>query len=432
MIGQRFAPAALQAGAADVLGVDLTLNRRALPVAEMGDVAARGRLARNLTEALGVSVTPSGATYTPAAGAELLAGSAFHAGQGHGAGRWGLWASGDYRGFSGEVDGFSQTGSVLSGWLGADYRFADNALAGLAASYGGLELESNGAADLDGNAALTGWLLHAYPYGFWMPEPWLGLWGIAGLGMGAATLAPKDAGDALTGDVRTWLGAAGQRAELVADGALSLAVKADGFVTGLTAHGELPEVSAHAWRARLLLEGGVEWRPPDGRLAGLIEVGGRLDGGAAERGLGAEAGAQVSYTHTGLGLRLTGRGRLLLAHEDRSLRDWGAGAALRWQPAGAGSGPALSVAPAWGAPASGVAALWQHQQVVPARPRSGDPPDRGAPTWLPDSVALRFGYGVDLAADGGATGRLTPYAEARFDAAQPADYRLGLEGSLEY
>ena len=419
VIGQRFAP--------DVPGVDLTLNRRALPVAELGDAAARGRLARTLTEALGVRVTPEGVSYAPASGAELLAGSAFSAQQGHGAGRWGVWGSGDYRRFDGAVDGFTQAGSVLSGWLGADYRFAANALAGLAASYGSLHLDSTSAAHTEGNATLTGWLAHAYPYGLWMPEPWLGFWAIAGLGTGNATLAPKDGGAGTTGDLRAWLGAAGQRVELASGGGLSLAAKADGFVTGLTARGGLPPVDSHAWRARLLLEGGAEWRPPDGRLAALVEVGGRLDGGDAEGGLGVEAGAQVSYTHTGSGLGVSGRGRLLLAHE-QGVRDWGAGAALRWQPGGAGAGPALSVAPAWGAPAGGVAALWQQRQVAPARPRGADPPERGRPAWLPDSVALRFGYGLDLAA----AGRLTPYAEVGLQASQPAAYRFGLEGSLEY
>ena len=404
VIGQRFAPATLQAGAPDRLGVDLILNRRALHAPEAGDAAARGRLARTLTEALGVRVTPDGVSYAPASGAELLAGSAFSAQQGHGAGRWGVWGSGDYRRFDGAVDGFTQAGSVLSGWLGADYRFAANALAGLAASYGSLHLDSTSAAHTEGNATLTGWLAHAYPYGLWMPEPWLGFWGIAGLGTGNATLAPKDGGAGTTGDLRAWLGAAGQRVELASVGGLSLAAKADGFVTGLTARGGLPPVDSHAWRARLLLEGGLEWRPPDGRLAALVEVGGRLDGGDAEHGLGVEVGAQVSYTHTGSGLGVSGRGRLLLAHE-QGVRDWGASAALRWQPGGAGAGPALSVTPAWGAARAAAA------------------------SWLPDSVALRFGY-VLLPAAGS---RVRPYAEVGLRPGGGVDdYRFGLEGSLEY
>ena len=138
----------------------------------------------------------------------------------------------------------------------------------------------------------------------------------------------------LEGDLRMCWAPWGQRVELLSAGGLSLAVKSDGFITGLTSGGELPQVDANAWRARLLLEGGLEWRPGDSRLAASVELGGRLDGGDAEQGLGVEGGAALSYTHTGSGLGITGRGRLLLVHEDAELRDWGASAILSWAPPG--------------------------------------------------------------------------------------------------
>ena len=47
--------------------------------------------------------------------------------------------------FGGDIDGFSQEGAVLSGYLGVDYRFRPNALAGLAASYSALDLTSQAA-----------------------------------------------------------------------------------------------------------------------------------------------------------------------------------------------------------------------------------------------------------------------------------------------
>ena len=43
---------------------------------------------------------------------------------------------------------------MLSGYLGADYRFAPNALAGLAASYSSLDLTST--SEVEGKATLTG------------------------------------------------------------------------------------------------------------------------------------------------------------------------------------------------------------------------------------------------------------------------------------
>jgi hypothetical protein len=56
--------------------------------------------------------------------------------------------------FGGDFDGFRQDGTVLSGYLGADYRFVPNALAGLAASYSSLDLTST--SEVEGKATLTG------------------------------------------------------------------------------------------------------------------------------------------------------------------------------------------------------------------------------------------------------------------------------------
>ena len=390
VIGRRFTAGAPAAPA-------VTLNGRALSLPAAGTAGGQGRLLRGVTEALGVRVSGDQVSFAAPTGTGLLSDSAFNVQ--HGGGGWGLWGAGDLSRFSGDVDGIEYSGGVLAGYLGADYRLAPNALAGLAAAYGSLEVSAK--TDAVGDGKLTGWLAHVYPYGYWMPEPWLGLWGIAGAGMGHATL---DHSGESQGEVRAWLGAAGQRMELLSGDLSSLAVKADGFVTGLTAGGGLPVVSAHAWRGRLLLEGAVEWRPPDSRLAARLELGARLDGGDAERGLGAEAGAEVSYTHTGLGLGLSGRGRLLLAHEDRGLREWGASALLRWAPQGAAVGPAVSVAPEWGAPVSGVDV------------RQG----------APEAVALRLSYGLVAPA-----GVVRPYAEVDLTTGS-VDYRLGVEGTLEF
>ena len=464
VIGQHLARATEAAGdEADLAGVELTLNRRALRLSDPSDAAAGGGPAHEALQALGVSVTPAGKlSVVPHSDLELLSHSAFHAHQGRSAG-WGVWGSGAAGGFQGEVDAFEQEGAVLAGYLGADYRFGAGALAGLAASYHNLQLSvTSGAA---GEADLTGWVVNVYPYGFWMPAEWLGLWAVAGLGAGAAEVAEQNTGADEEGDLRSWLGAAGQRVEFLSGGGLSLAAKADGFITGLTADGGLPAVSAHAWRARVLLEGGLEWHAPDTRLAGRVEFGGRLDGGDAEQGLGAEAGAEVSYTHTGIGLGIGGRGRLLIVHEDQAIRDWGASATLRWEPAGAGTGPALSVVPAWGRVASGPGVLWQDQPLAQElMSGAGATAGKVAP-WLPDSVALRLSYGLDVAAG---AGRVLPYAEVGLDTAQVrrvragatvdlpsagavpggmrleafgqrtarpgsvTDHRIGLEGSLEY
>ena len=411
-LGERFAAAASSSGDGDRMDLKVTLNRRPLHLPDAGDVAAQGALLRGVTAALGVRVTAAGEIdFDPVSGAQLLAESAFSMEHGSG-GRWGAWGSGDVSGFAGEVDGFEQEATVISGYLGVDYRFVPNGLAGLAASYSSLDLTSE--SELEGEATLTGHLVSAYPYGFWMPEPWLGLWGVAGLGTGRAEL--EDLGVTREGDLRMWLGAMGQRVELVSAGGLSLAAKSDGFITGLTSGGELPRVDAGAWRVRLLLEGGLEWRPGDSRLGASVELGGRLDGGDAERGLGAEGGAALSYTHVGSGLGITGRGRLLLVHEDAAIRDWGASAILSWAPPG--PGPAVSLAPVWGEPTSGVSALWQNREVLAGGSAGASSGERAA--WLPDAVDLRVSYGLGLL-----YGRVTPFATIQFEDATARRLRIG-------
>ena len=136
--------------------------------------------------------------------------------------------------------------------------------------------------EVEGKATLTGSLVNVYPYGLWMPEEWLGIWGIAGFGTGTSDLTTVGGGIPEESLI-SWLGAAGQRAELWSGGGVSLAAKSDGFVTGIrhSSYGSMPEVSAHAWRARLLVEVGLESRPRDALLSGLVELGARLDGGDA-------------------------------------------------------------------------------------------------------------------------------------------------------
>ena len=82
--------------------------------------------------------------------------------------RWAVWGSGDVR-FGGDFDGFRQDGTVLSGYLGADYRFAPNALAGLAASYSSLDLTSTTRSKAKPRLRV---LVNVYRYGLGMPESW--------------------------------------------------------------------------------------------------------------------------------------------------------------------------------------------------------------------------------------------------------------------
>ena len=433
VIGKRFAPVA----GTDAPDVDVTLNGRPLDLAEAGDAATRAELVSTVIDALGIRAQPGGTVAWDApSGAQLIGDSAFSVEHGAGGSRWGVWGSGAFSGFSGEVDGFRQGGTVYSLYLGADYRFVPDAQAGLAASHSRLDLTS--ASESEGDATLQGTLLHVYPYLHWTPTQWLGIWGLAGLGQGTAEFTTVGGSFMSPGFLQSWLGAAGQRAELWSGDTVSVAVKSDGFVSGIRQSflgviecfrggcGSDPprNVNALAWRARLLVEAGVEARPQDARLSGLVELGARLDGGDAERGLGAEAGTELSFAHTGTGLGLTARGRLLLVHEDPRIRDWGASATLIWSPPDHGPGPSVSVAPAWGRPASGMDALWQDPDAVVA---SGGDPDASAgrsSAWLPDAVDVTVSYGLD--------GLELEVFGRHLAGSREAGYRFGLGGSLEY
>jgi len=418
VIGQRFVPLA----SADETGIapaEVALNRRPLHVPGPGDSVALASTVRSVSEALGVRVAADGTVaFTPVSGMRLLADSGFRVAPRLDGGRWGIWGNGDLSSFTSELDGFKQDGTVLTGYLGADYRFVPNALAGLAASYSNLDLAS--ASGTEGDATLTGTLVSVYPYGFWMPAEWLGVWSLAGFGVGEAKL--EDAGGSSDGALRMWLGAIGQRVELVSGGGLSLAAKTDGLITGVRSSDGLPEVDAGAWRARLLLEGGFDWRPGDSRLAGSVELGGRLDGGDAETGLGAEGGAEFSYTHTGSGLGLAGRGRMLLVHEDTRIRDWGVSAGVSWQPPGLASGLALSAAPVWGQPTSGIGDLWQTGEMVLAGAGGGQSA-RDPASWLPDAMDLKMSYDLKLLQG---AGRLTPFAAVALSDSAARRLRAGV------
>ncbi len=416
VIGRRLAPPS----AAESVSprVDMALNGRSLHLADLGDTQARAGLVSSLVDALGVQVAADRTvSFQPSPGEALLANSSFSVERGHGAGRWGFWGAGDLSRFEGGLDEIDQEGDVIAGYLGADYRVSPSALLGLAASYSTLDLTSAIAAH--GDATLTGHLVNVYPYGSWAPVEGLGLWGLAGLGTGGAQLT--DAGGSLDGDLRTWLGATGQRVELLSGNALSIAAKSDGFITGVMSGGGLPSVRANSWRVRVVLEGGVEWRTEESVLSGSAEVGGRLDGGDAEHGLGVETGAEISFRHTGIGLGLSGRGRMLLVHEDSKLRDWGVSAMLDWRPPGLGSGPAVSITPVWGSPAGGVARLWHDRTAVLADHGGGSPTGDGS-GWLPDSAAVKLSYALELKD----VGRLEPYAEVGIEDEDARLIRIGV------
>ena len=113
--------------------------------------------------------------------------------------------------------------------------------------------------------------------------------------------------------------------------------------------GRLAEATADVHRLRVLLEGAFDvLSGPASVLTPSLEVGGRYDGGAAETGAGLEVGGGVRYAHPAWGLTVAANGRVLLTHQDRGFREWGAGVSVRVAPGSAGRGPSLTLNSAWG------------------------------------------------------------------------------------
>ena len=204
--------------------------------------------------------------------------------------------------------------------------------------------------------------------------PWVGravndqvsAWAALGYGTGDLTLKPEGGGRIRT-PLSLALGAAGLRGEVLRPleaGGLSLAVKGDVRFTRAASKaardavaGRLMAAGVDVWRVRAGVEGARSFMANDDAWATItpsFEVGVRLDGGDAETGFGADVGGGVALVDPGRGVTLEMKARGLAAHEDEGFREWGASAALVWEPRPQGErGLSLSLTQSWGASSSG-------------------------------------------------------------------------------
>ena len=377
---------------------------------------------------------------------------------------WTLWGQANVGEFEGRPeDDFAMDGRTRSAYVGLDYRFGSGFLMGVAGSRS--DVAANYESGINGAGKTKAHLTSLYPYLSWSSQGGFGIWGLAGAGMGAANVG--EMGPTYDADLRMRMGALGVRQKLVG----GLALKADAFAVRMmtdASNGHVAAVTADAQRVRLAPELGGQWTSGGIAMRTRIEVGGRYDRGDAETGMGAEAGADLGFTHAGSGLSLDARGRMLLIHQDRNFKDWGAAVALRVQPGREDGGLSFSLEPSWGNASGGAQTLWQGGGDVwrsagmpglgapaPAAqpggvPASGDQaghagpagpggpaspgavPAHGFPSahgfgapqnargWAPSRLAMQVGYGVLL--PGG--GQIKPFG--RWSREGPAGYRLNV------
>ena len=280
--------------------------------------------------------------------------------------RFSVWGEGSAQGFRGEPGGISYDGGMRALTVGADARLGTGAGVGLSVMRSGGEFDYT-------SASLEGTLDHAmttvHPYLFFQPTPGLGLWAMAGYGTGQ--LENARATPAMDATLRMVSG--GARLPLVRRGAFGLSLASDVFGVRMSAGDDGAEGAAT--RGRALVEATYA---ANGFKVGA-EAGGRYDGGDADTGAGAEAGASVAYAGGGLDMALNGR----MAYGSGGHREWGAALRLAWDPGARDRGFRFVVSPGHGHDRSGL------QRLLDDAPLAA-----GAARRYASRVDAEAGYGI--------------------------------------
>ena len=374
-----------------------------------------------------------------------------------------LWGRGAISRFDGREGDLTLDGEVTTGLMGADWASGPGSrrwTAGLAVGHargtggysegggctGGGDTGDGDSSDGDAGdrgasrcageveATLTG----LWPYGGLQLTDRLSAWGAAGYGAGEMRLTPGG-GSPFTADLTMAMGAAGLRGEVLTppeEGGLALAVKGDARFTRTASEatrdadgGRLAAATADVWLLRAGIEGsrrfvlaGSGSGTGGGDAGGMVltpsfELGARLDGGDAETGLGVDLGGGLAFAAPRQGVALDLKGRGLIAHEASGFREWGASAALTWDPRPTTDrGLALRLRQSWGgSPTGGMDALLGRETLAGLAAN-----DNGG-TASVGRLEAELGYGIALF-DGGFTG--TPNLGIGFSETG-RDYRVG-------
>ncbi len=348
----------------------------------------------------------AGATSRTLTGRELLLGSSFHltAGSGEDGGPgFAAWGRVTVGGFDAKAPAdkgkVRLDGEVTTGILGADAQW-ERWLAGVAVSVS----RGKGAfdqPDVD-SGKIESTLTSVNPYVRVTLSDRLSAWGLLGYGTGDMTVRGNSS---VRTDLSMRLGAAGARGAVLEageTGGIDLALRGDAFWVRMESEKAANTVAtkADASRLRLVLEAGRAFALGEGvALTPGLEVGLRHDGGDAETGTGIEVGGRIRFADAGSGLTVEASVRALIAHEDGSYEEWGAGGSVRFDPGASGRGLSLTLAPVWGTPSSGVERLWS------ARDAAGLVREEAFEAERRLEAELGYGLGVPRG-----LGLVTPYA----------------------
>ena len=279
-----------------------------------------------------------------------------------------LWGRGAVSRFDGREGRLTLDGEVVTGMLGADWtrgRWTAGLIVSHSAGEGGYS-GAPGAGDGTGSGTGSGpgagtgpgsgsgtggrveaTLTGVFPWARHALSERLEAWGAAGYGQGELTVTPKrpgtdEDGAAIRTDLDLWMAAAGLRGVLLdpeAGSGFQLTGKTDAMIVqtasgrGRSADGgNLAPARATVSRLRLGLEGSRPIRLGGGAtLTPSLEIGVRHDDGDAETGFGLDFGGGLALSDPGRGLEAELRGRGLLSHESKGLRERGFSGALSWR-----------------------------------------------------------------------------------------------------
>ncbi len=339
------------------------------------------------------------------------------------AGGLGMWVSGDYRSLSGGGGGTADwNGRLISGHLGADYRFGRSFLAGVATSW------SQGSFDYAGRGEGASRVRGDYSSRMNSFHPYLGLslsrrlalWAAGGWGFGEIRMDDGEIPARQKASTRLGTLATGADLALLGGGASALSLRGEAWISRVKVEGNGDRVeglSVRTNRLRAALEGSHALSLGSGSsLVPSLEFAMRRDGGDGETGVGGELGGGISLVSS-MGLAVEARGRGLLFHQGDA-KEWGVGGSVRYDPGGDGRGLSMSVLPSWGNSASGVQGIWASEETA----------DLGATASRREfGLQTEVGYGFAALDD---RGLLTPYGAFGRPDPHSRNYRLGSRFSM--
>ena len=264
-------------------------------------------------------------------------------GSGAGSAEYAFWGHVDRQSF----DGSGYDGDLVSIYIGADGKFGDNWLAGVAIS------RSEGDADYEFTSSMaSGYgdieteMVSVLPYVHFAIDDKAELWAATGFGWGDIELKRSATAQESEADLSMWMIAAGGRRTLASGSDWNFGLTGDAGVLQMEADdavGLLDGVDVSVGRVMLAFEGERIISMDGGNVFSIFgQVGGRHDSGDGDTGSGVELAGGVRYDTEGR-VSLEAKARLLSLHSAESYEENGFSISAMVRPRADGSGMSLAL-----------------------------------------------------------------------------------------